>query len=175
MLIESANDIDKQIAIVKNATESTVRWLLQQQEDPLTLLSRLKFEKVGRHPIEDHALNFVEQINQTWTYLAALEATRLLLTLHPEAGGFVLAPGAHASQSLDIMSVTEGLVGAETFAAVRTDSNQKLKGDLKKLSGCKEIHRYVFFISPAFPELKRQVQMERDGIQVWSVCANLSC
>lgn len=174
MLIESADDIDKLIAIVKNTTESTVRWLLQQQEDPLTLLGKLKFETVGSHPIEGHALNFVEQINQTWTYLAALEASRLLLTLHPDAGGFVLAPGANAAQSLDIMSVTAGLVGAETFAAVHPRSNQKLKGDLKKLAGCKETHRYVFFISPAFPELKRQVQMERDGIQVWSVCANLS-
>src|SRR6266513_460092 len=35
--------------------------------------------------------------------------------LHPDAGGFRLAPGASASQTLDIMSVAEGLVGAETL------------------------------------------------------------
>jgi hypothetical protein len=27
---------------------------------------------IGRHPVDGHALNAVEQINQTWTYLAAL-------------------------------------------------------------------------------------------------------
>jgi hypothetical protein len=39
------------------------------------------------------ALNLVEQINQTWTYLVALAAAKQLLTLHPEAGGYRLAPG----------------------------------------------------------------------------------
>ena len=34
------------------------------------------------------------------------------------AGGFMVAPGADASQRLDIMSVEPDLVGAETFAAV---------------------------------------------------------
>lgn len=72
-------------------------------------------------------MNFIEQINQTWTYLAALAAARQLLILHPEAGGFRLAPGAHAAQPLDVMSLADGLVGAETFAAVHPDNNQKAR------------------------------------------------
>ena len=55
-----------------------------------------------------HALNVVEQINQTWTFVVALAAARHLLEMHPEAGGYVLAPGAHAAIELDIMSEAPG-------------------------------------------------------------------
>lgn len=99
----------------------------------------------------------------------ALAAARQLLVLHPEAGGFHLAPGAHASLPLDIMSEAKGLVGAETFAAVDPKNNDKLKKDLVKLASRHERHRYVFFMSPLFPGNQRRSQFERDGIQVWSV------
>lgn len=144
-------------------------WLLLQQADPLASLRRMKFEAVGRHPVDGHELNFIEQVNQTWTYLAALAATRELLRLHPDASGFRLAPGAHASQPLDVMSVVAGLVGAETFAAVHPGNNRKLANDLTKLAGCNESFRYVFFISPAYPGTQRRPELERDGVQVWSV------
>jgi hypothetical protein len=124
---------------------------------------------VGFHPVEDRPLNLVEQINQTWTFAVALAAARQLLVLHPDAGGFHLAPGAHASLALDIMSEVEGLVGAESFAAVDPRNNDKLKDDLTKLALRSETHRYVFFMSPKFPGNERHAQFERDGIQVWSV------
>jgi hypothetical protein len=73
-------------------------------------------------------------INQTWSYVAALSAARLLLSMHEDAGGFELAPGAHAALDLDIMSGKQGLVGAEVFAAVTPNNNGKLKGDLAKLA-----------------------------------------
>lgn len=69
--------------------------------------------------ISGHALNVVEQINQTWTYVVALAAARHLMEMHPEAGGYVLAPGAHAAIELDIMSEAPGLVGAETVSGQR--------------------------------------------------------
>ena len=93
-------------------------WVATQSDDPLDLLRRMKFDPVGYHPIEDRSLNFIEQINQTRTFAVALAAARQLLALHPDVGGFRLAPGAHASIPLDIMSEAEGQVGAETFAAV---------------------------------------------------------
>ena len=76
---------------------------------------------------------------------------RLALEMHPDAGGFRLAPGAHASLELDIMSVAPGLVGAETFAAVHPANNRKLKLDLAKLSTRPERHKYVFFLVAAVP------------------------
>jgi hypothetical protein len=104
----------------------------------------MKYEAVGFHPIEDRKLNLVEQINQTWTFVAALAGARQLFILHPNIGGFHLAPGAHASLDLDIMSEVEGLVGAEAFAAVTPRNNRKLVGDMTKLALRAETHRYVF-------------------------------
>ncbi len=169
MLIRIPADIDAQIAVVRDAAAVTAEWLARPRADPLALLRYLKFDPAGRHPVEPRPLNIIEQVNQTWTYLAALAGTRELLRLHPEAGGFRLAPGAHAAQPLDVMSVVPGLVGAETFAAVTPDSNKKLARDLAKLAGRSETFRYVFFISPAYPGSRRRHELERDGVQVWSV------
>ena len=99
----------------------------------------------------------------------AIIAARQLLKLHPEAGGMRLAPGAHASQDLDLMSEVEGYVGAETFAAVNPRNNRKIELDLSKLQRRTERHRYIFFMSPLFPGNERIPKFERDGIEVWSV------
>lgn len=167
--VRSALDVDDQLALVRLAASKTQTWIKAHEGDAMALLRAIKFEAVGCHPISEHALNVVEQINQTFTYAVALEAARQLLLLHPDAGGFHLAPGAHASLPLDIMSVREGLVGAETFAAVTPRNNGKLDGDLRKLSARPERHRYVFFASPMYPQQARQPQLEREGVQVWSL------
>lgn len=169
MLIHTPSEVDAHMATIEAAACRTLEWFARQQSDPMPLLRNVKFAPVGFHPIDGHPLNFIEQINQTWTYLAALAATRKLLELHPEAEGFRLAPGAHAAQDLDIMSNVPGLVGAETFAAVHPGNNRKLASDLSKLAARTERHRYVFFISPAFPGTKRLSQLDRDGVAVWSV------
>ena len=67
------------------------------------------------------------------------------------------------------MSVAAGQVGAETFAAVTPCNNGKLDADLNKLARRSEIHRYVFFMSPSYPGNRRHPELERDGVQVWSV------
>jgi hypothetical protein len=82
---------------------------------PLDMLRRMKFEPIGFGPIENRPLNLVEQINQTWTCAVAIAAARQLLSLPPNVGGLRLAPGAHASLELDIMSEQPGAVGAETL------------------------------------------------------------
>jgi len=79
------------------------------------------------------------------------------------------APGAYASEPLDIMSGVEGLVGAETFAAVDPHNNNKLAKDLAKMATRSEQYRYVFFMSPKYPGPKRWPELESAGIQVWSV------
>ena len=91
----------------------------------------------------------------------AIAAARELLLLHPDAGGFSLAPGtwhlapgAHRSQALDIMSVRPDPVGAEASAAVSSKNNKKLAADLAKLKTRGETHRYVFFLSPSIPSLR---------------------
>jgi len=167
--VRSVVEADALAIRVREGAEHLQAWLMAHRGDSLALLRALKFDPVGVHPADGHALNAIEQVNQTWTYLAAIAAARQLLLLHPEAGGFRLAPGAHASQALDIMSEVEGLVGAETFASVDPKNNRKLALDLDKLAGRTEQHRYVFFASPLFPGTTRLPQLERGGVHVWSV------
>jgi hypothetical protein len=169
MVVRNIGDVDRYLGQVQDAAAEIHDWIAAQTGDPLDLLRRMKFETTGFHPIQGHALNVVEQINQTWTYVVALSAARHLLEMHPDAGGYVLAPGAHAAIELDIMSEARGLVGAEPFAAVDPKNNRKLALDLQKLAARTEQHRYLFFMSPRFPGFKRLPQWERSGIQVWSV------
>lgn len=171
MLVRTTEDIDRYLGLISEAAAKVRAWFVAHPGDPLDMLRQMKFKPVGFHPIEGHALNLVEQINQTWTYTVALAAARQLLVLHPEAGGYHLAPGAYASAALDIMSEVEGLVGAETFAAVDPRNNRKLALDLDKMAKRPEQSRYVFFFSPKFPSPQRHKKLERDGVdvQVWSV------
>ena len=67
------------------------------------------------------------------------------------------------------MSGVDGLVGAETFAAVDPHNNNKLAKDLAKMAARSEQHRYIFFMSPKYPGPKRWPELEIAGIQVWSV------
>jgi hypothetical protein len=169
MLVRNVEDIYRYLGKIRNAAADVHTWIAAQTGDPIDLLRKMKFDEIGFHPIEGRALNLVEQINQTWTYPVALAAASQLLELHPEAGGYRLAPGANASMPLDIMSEAGGLVGAEVFACVDPRNNRKLDKDLKKMSARPEQHRYIFFMSPLFPGARRLTQFERDGVQVWSV------
>jgi hypothetical protein len=144
-------------------------WIAGERGDPFNLLRKMKFEQIGRHPVEDRSLNLFEQVNQTWTYAVALAAASKLIELHPDAGGFYVAPGAHMSIPLDIMSRREGLVGAETFAAVDPRNNRKLVRDIEKMARRQEQHRYVFFCSPKFQKFERHPRFEVNSVQVWSV------
>ncbi len=67
------------------------------------------------------------------------------------------------------MSEVEGQVGAEAFAAVSPRNNAKLAADLAKMAHRCETHRYVFFMSPQYPNAQRLPQFECNGVQVWSV------
>ena len=170
LTVRTIGDADALMAKVRAAADFAQEWLIAQTGDPLDMMRAAKFASVGFHPITHSRINLVEQINQTWTFAAAIVAVRQLLALHPEAAGFRLAPGAWASLPLDIMSEREGLVGAETFAAVSPFNNLKLEKDLNKMKARPEPHRYVFFMSPQlFPGTARRPQFERDGVQVWSV------
>jgi hypothetical protein len=169
LTVKTAADIDRYMDQLRVSARRVRDWIAGQSGDPLDFLRHMKFDPIGFHPIEHRSLNFIEQVNQTWTFAVALAAARQLLALHPDVGGLRLAPGAHASIPLDIMSEAEGQVGAETFAAVDPRNNGKLEADLAKMAKRPEKHRYVFLMSPRYPKAERLPQFERDGVQVWSV------
>lgn len=167
--VTSIAEVDQHIHAIRDAANRVREWLIGQNLSGLNFLKAIKFDPIGWHPTEGHALNCIEQVNQTFTYLVALEAARFLLARHPEAKGFDLAPGAHMAMALDVMSVEPSLVGAETFAAVDPRNNSKLAKDLAKLAQYAQPHRYVFFSSPLYPGLQRLQKLEKPGIEVWSV------
>jgi hypothetical protein len=167
--VHSAQEVDDHLRTICLNAERTYQWIQQHSDSPMQFLQALKFDPVGFHPFAGHALNVIEQVNQTATYIVALKAARLLFEFHPEEPGYIIAPGAYMSHPLDIMSISEGQIGAETFAAVDPRNNNKLKKDLAKLLGREECHRYVFFSSPRYPVTERRVELEVNGIQVWSI------
>jgi hypothetical protein len=167
--IANAEDVNQWLNTIVRSAENTLRAFQELVQDPMEALYRMKFDKIGFHPVDHRPLNLVEQINQTWTFVTALRAARALLEWHPTAGALLLAPGAHASQPLDIMSEMPGLIGAETFAATTPESNTKIGRDLRKMSLRPESHRYIFFMSPAYPQQQRVDRYCRNGVMVWSV------
>lgn len=168
MIVRNISEIERHLATIEASTKKAIE-ALAALTNPAQALREMKFGKTGRHPIEDRALNVVEQINQTFSYLVALNAAKWLLEAHPEAGGFSLAPGAHASQRLDIMSLEPDMIGAEAFAATSPKSNNKLDKDLRRLSDDPAQVRYAFFYSPGF-EPGRHPKLEKvPGVEVHCV------
>ncbi len=165
--VSTAVEADNWIDSIGLRTIETIRAIKSSECESIELFYQLKFEQTGRHPTEGHTLNFVEQLNQTWTYLCAFLACKHLFALHPNQGGFLLAPGAKAVQSLDIMSLEEGLIGAETFAAVDPKNNRKLSKDISKMKCRAEKLRYVFMLPPKYPSTSKVCSDE--GVEVWSL------
>jgi hypothetical protein len=85
MTVRSPRDIEKGLAQVKASASRTQTWLARQSDDPLKLFRLMKFDRVGCHPIDDGDINLFEQINQTWSYVAAVVAARWLLKEHVDA------------------------------------------------------------------------------------------
>jgi hypothetical protein len=103
MEIHSAAEIEPLAAKIRVAADfaaQRLRELSTSSSYGLTVLRALKFELFGRQPLEPRALNLIEQINQTWTYLVSLRALSFLFERHPEAGGFKLSLGTKSGTDL---------------------------------------------------------------------------
>ena len=122
---------------------------LCSRQKGLTAFRKLKFEDAGWDPLDsERPLNFVEQLNQTFSNLVALKATEHLLEHHPDAVPFTLRLGP--IRGFDVES-GDGTVVAEVFAAVTYDSNDKLAKDTKKVAGSGAVHKYVFYYAAKGP------------------------
>lgn len=147
--IATLSDVDRietQITASAEATTGRLRVLLESSSG-LDVLARLKFTPAGCDPLDpSRELNAVEQINQTFTYLACLAAVRWLLTKHPANAPYTLNLGS--SPGSDIAS-SDGLVAGEVFAATHPDSNDKLRKDFDKIGLSRADHKYVFYLSPS--------------------------
>lgn len=138
------DELENQVIAAAKRTVEALRKLLSEAE-PLHAFSQMKFELSGFHPTDDRSLNLIEQINQTFTYLASAQATRWLFQHHPDAAPFRLNLGT--AGGTDIESI-DGSIAAETFASVDPKNNRKLDKDIDKVGCTTAEHKYVFYICP---------------------------
>lgn len=174
--LTSLKELDQAVHAVRTAGERTVRSLrdlLANESDSFQVLRLLKFSERARTPSGERPLNLIEQVNQTLTSLARLQAARWVLAQHPEvlAQGLRVQLGPHTG--VDLHSVAPALLAAEVFAASHPGRHDRLRQDVARLQekASDVQHRYVFFSCPGYA-LGRQLELETaPGIAVWSLPA----
>lgn len=98
-------------------------------ETPVNSFRCIKFHQLISDTLFDEQLNFIEYINQTFTYLVCLYAAEKILVEFPEKKvtiNFGTQPG------YDVAS-TDGEVVCECFATASVKNNEKLKKDAARL------------------------------------------
>ena len=152
IIINSLEDIENRKSELRQSAIRTKEQLLAlaNSKDAIPLLADMKFSTIGCDPLDSkRRLNLVEQLNQTFTYLASFLAAGYLLKKYPLAIPLILNLGT--SKGLDIESSQCGGIGSEVFAAVNPKNNNKLKKDCEKISSQQGItHKYVFFMCPGY-------------------------
>ena len=133
----------------------------------IDVLANIKFKPIGCDPLDtDRPLNLIEQVNQTFTYLATIRAIKKLMVLHPDLLPFTVNLGTTSGSDIECGN---DVLAAEVFAAVNTTNNKKLAKDRQKVSQTKAKHKYVFFMCPDIgPGRMQQLEREPD-VEVWSV------
>jgi hypothetical protein len=168
--LHKSEDIESYMEDLHSSAEEAQMKLAEISEyaSPLEFLYRIKFEGIGCDPFNSQrALNLIEQVNQTFTYLATLKAAKMLFTWHSGLASLNLNLGTQSGT--DIESDYDGGISAEVFAAVTPTSNEKLKKDIKKVSRSQAGHKYVFFICPNCDEGQYIKCKAPEGITIWSL------
>ncbi len=143
--INSIQDADKIKDIIIKSCNSTTKRIQSFIHDSkgIDFFHTIKFTKIGKDPIKDNSLNFIEQLNQTFTHLVSIEAVKHLMKLHPESAPYNMNLGTQSGH--DIIS-TSGDIIAEVFSATSPTSNDKLNKDCQKLiANDTALLKYVFF------------------------------
>lgn len=167
----TVNDIKELEQLERKLYESMNNTLLQISSEinastSQRLFAKMKFGGVGFDPLNSNReLNIIEQIKQSFTYLASFYALEVLFTEYSELAPFGLNLGTASGSDIESEC---GELAAEVFASVTPTNNQKLKKDIDKVSGTEARLKFVFFICPNFV-LGRQLQLERDNVVVWAL------
>jgi hypothetical protein len=173
VLIKTHKDLEKQVLQVRLSAERSVqglRMLLANEPEALQVLRFIKFKDIGHHPAGDLKINILEQAQLTFNYLAKFEATRWLLTRHPELLVKGLELSVSSQSGFDIESVEADFLAAEVFSSTHPKLNNKLGQDIRHLAqhAAGVAHRYVFFSSPGFVYGRCEELESTPGIEVWS-------
>jgi hypothetical protein len=155
IVIHDTQELTERKHLINKTAERTTLALkeLLYNKAGIGLLHDVRFLEIGQDPLRDRPLNFVEQLNQTFTYLTSLQATEYLMRVHKDHKPYILNLGT--SPGFDIIS-EDGLVIAETFAATSPMSNEKLKKDCERVQNAIGVqYKYVFYYSPSNQDINR--------------------
>jgi hypothetical protein len=144
--IEEAENLEAILRASASKTCANLRRIVEGAPSALGALARFKFEPTGCDPLDpERSLNLIEQLNQTFTYLASFRAAGILLAEHPRHAPLCVNLGT--APGTDIES-SDRQVAAEVFASVDPKNNRKLEGDVARMEGHTARFRYVFYLSP---------------------------
>ena len=146
--VDSPDDVRRLRVEVRQHARLAREQLNLLESDEMEAFFGLKFEDKGHHPLEDRPFDFIEQLNQTFTYLASFAAAEKLIEWFPDCGGLRLHLGETAGR--DIEGRRTGVIEAETFAAKSPTNGRKggkLGNDVDRLAESTAEHRYVFFFA----------------------------
>ncbi len=148
--------------------------LLEKGVSGIALIKAMKFEALGRTPLNGADQNICELIDQAPTYLVTFKALRRLREFHPEISHYLLHLGVEGGTDIldfDTSTHVSGdRVAAEVFATVSISNNKKLSQERLRLTKHKARAKYIFLWSPKRSDGRhRQLQLGRQDLQVWSV------
>ena len=150
---ESLDEYAKSLGTVANQATRRLA-LLFNQGNGLAVLKVLKFEEFGNDPLTPSSpLNFIEQLNQTFTYLASIKASRHIFDTEGGVKKITMHLGSSKGSDLVMKNGIGQTLGlAEVFAAVDHTNNEKLKKDIEKVDRDAKREgvsiKRVYFISP---------------------------
>lgn len=133
----------------------------------MEFLRKIKFTQCGYDPLFQHETNFIEQVNQTFTYLVCLDAVEYLLKEH-EGKRFNVCFGTEAGHDVES---EDGEVICECFAATTPDSNGKLEKDCIKVHSNQDaIYKYViYYASTNKPVHIENLKRKYQGVNIISL------
>lgn len=169
IILQNQEEAEKHIETLRHTAHEAQQRVqaISTSSSSLGFLEQLKFKKVGCDPLDgSRALNIIEQINQTFTYLASFRAAKLLFQWHESVGPLTLNLGT--AKGSDIETTENDDIAAEIFAATSPGSNLKLKKDIAKVHATDAKYKYVFFICPNI-EAGRYETPGSDEVIVWSL------
>ena len=169
IVLTNQSEIEGYLDQITHSAEEAQLRVVETGESALAMefFERLRFEKLGYDPLNSsRELNFIEQLNQSFTYLASFKAAKYIFQNHVGISELILNLGT--TPGPDIETEDCGGISAEVFAATWPKSNNKLSKDIMKVQATKAKHKYVFFMCPGIDWGEFNQDISKD-VTVWSL------
>ena len=169
--ITSPEEVESYILKLSASANATTQTLTTKMKglDPLEFLAKIKFCQIGCDPLDtDRELNMIEQLDQTFTYLASFMAVEYLYTVHPEIPCYRLNLGTSGGHDIESCPDNTQII-CKVFAAVRPTNNNKLRKDAERLTTKSSKHKYVFFMCPGYDRGMQSSDVSYPDVKVYSL------